>query len=150
MPEYCSRVDTYATCLLSADQMGELSFQTSLVTAEPLPVATSNVQISLFPVLGSFLVTATRVPSGENAGWAYTPGSPTVFTTFPCRSRIVSWRRRFGGTAITNRSPSRLTLDEPGATAISSAGWNSTLGFPTSSAGEVPTDTAIIERSAAR
>ena len=47
------------------------------------PAARLSTQMSVVCVCGSTLATATRVPSGEKAGWLYRPVSPMVAATFP-------------------------------------------------------------------
>src|SRR6185369_15690628 len=129
-------LETYATCLPSGDQMGASSGSIVLVTALPLPVATSNVQISVWLVLESARETTTRVPSGERLASPYLPGSPTLFRILPWRSNtVICGSLSTGGAATTNRSPSRLTLVLPSATPTASGRRNRSLGLPYSNAG---------------
>ena len=69
MLEMPSRVETYATCLPSGDQMGAFSGNVSLVIGMPLPLASSITQMSPLPVCGSLRITTVRVPSGDRCGW---------------------------------------------------------------------------------
>ncbi len=75
--------------------MGVFFPKRSLVTGAPFPVAISYTQMSRVPFSTSFLMTTNRLPSGENAGWLYRPGSPTLLTTFPSRSNmVICWKLR--------------------------------------------------------
>ena len=70
----------------SGDQTGSLSAPN--VSLSGTPVATSSSHSPAFAPVRS---RAARLSSGDNLTVPYSPGSPIVPSTFPCRSYPVGW-----------------------------------------------------------
>ena len=72
----------------SGDQAGLSLLEASKVNRVDVPRTASTIQISRAPFAPS--EAATRIPSGDTAGFPYSPASPTVPTGFPLWSNHAS------------------------------------------------------------